>query len=112
MINKLLNWLRLKKSNWSQSANADLAALRQWEVAQKTPIEQTNNPTIQYLLDAAATKKSVNIAYHGGQYAGLRRTVTPTGVFHVEGYTTPYLKAFCHSRNEQRNFRIDRISLI
>jgi len=63
------------------------------------------------LLKAIAEKKAVSMTYKAfGKENENERTAEPIGVFHENGYW--YTIAWCHLRNEYRQFRIDRIAKI
>lgn len=60
------------------------------------------------LLKSSVNKRLTEILYKkaNGDQPNLR-TVEPIGVFHENGHW--YLLAYCHSRSDYRNFRLDRI---
>lgn len=64
----------------------------------------------QYLNDAIINQKSVTIEYikYGGEYS-IRRI---SNIQHSEEFGNGYISAFCHKRQENRTFKIDRIKSI
>lgn len=63
-----------------------------------------------WLGEALHANRPVEIVYFDKQGVRTRRTITPTQVFTANGVT--YLVAFCHLRQEERQFRLDRIQAI
>lgn len=63
---------------------------------------------LQTILKSIAEKKILHIRYftHSRQEI-TERNIEPLGIFFLENYW--HLIAFCHSRNDYRNFRLDRI---
>ena len=72
-----------------------------------------NNPAVRYKLleDAAESGKPVNIEYISGRNQRSVRTITPISIGLLEYKGNPFegVEAFCHSRKENRNFRLDGI---
>jgi DNA polymerase III epsilon subunit family exonuclease len=65
--------------------------------AQLSPLEETLKLALEHTL-------TVEISYRDSKGNLLQRQITP------ERITPPYLYAYCHLRQEQRCFRIDRIA--
>lgn len=66
---------------------------------------------LSILFDSIAQQKVVSMDYHSGtSRAPSHREIEPVGVFHQGNYW--YFIAYCHLRNEHRQFRIDRIQKI
>ena len=59
------------------------------------------------LGEAIYSKKKLFIRYVDGENKETERWVTPKQVMGLSDYV--YLKAHCHLRNDERNFRLDRI---
>ncbi len=57
--------------------------------------------------EALAAGKLVRLRYQAGKAPATERVVRPLEVYDVRGYR--YLRAFCHLRQDERNFRLDRI---
>ncbi len=59
------------------------------------------------LGEAIYSKKRLFIRYVDGENKETQRWITPKQVMGLSDYV--YLKAHCHLRNDERNFRLDRI---
>jgi DNA polymerase III epsilon subunit family exonuclease len=59
------------------------------------------------LGEAIYSKKKLFIRYIDGENKETQRWITPKQVMGLSDYV--YLKAHCHLRNDERNFRLDRI---
>jgi len=59
------------------------------------------------LGEAIYSKKRLFIRYMDGENKETQRWITPKQVMGLSDYV--YLKAHCHLRNDERNFRLDRI---
>ncbi|MGZ5248499.1 MAG: helix-turn-helix transcriptional regulator [Flavitalea sp.] len=58
-----------------------------------------------------AEHKQVSISYHSlNSDKPEQRTIEPVGIFHENNHW--YLLAFCHLRNDYRQFRTDRLHSI
>ncbi len=64
---------------------------------------------IPLILNSIASKKALQLTYFA-QYSqeSTERDIEPVGVFYLENYW--HLIAFCHMRNDYRDFRMDRIA--
>src|SRR5690606_14814260 len=63
------------------------------------------------LFESIAERKIVNLSYQGNAYTECSyRETEPVGVFHQGNYW--YFMAYCHLRDDYRQFRIDRIQQI
>lgn len=72
--------------------------------------------TIRQIVETAIEQsKKVKIEYekYDGEYSSRELSnIDYTNEFDESGYEPDYIKAFCHLRNEERNFKIDRIKSI
>jgi DNA polymerase III subunit epsilon len=59
------------------------------------------------LHDALHTGRRLHLRYQAGNAAQTSRVVQPLEMSYERGHS--YLRAFCHLRQEERNFRLDRI---
>lgn len=84
-------------------------------------IEVLNNPylpkqkapagPLQSILKSIADKTLISISYFANHnQETTKRTIEPVGIFFMTNYW--HLIAYCHLRNDYRNFRVDRISNI
>jgi predicted DNA-binding transcriptional regulator YafY len=73
--------------------------------------KRDNSPpanVLDILLKSIAEKKSINLVYRAfGNVQNSERLIEPIGIFHE--YENWYSVAWCHLRNEYRQFRADRI---
>ncbi len=115
----LAGWLGLGGS--SLASITDKETLREppddadwdwWRTLPRTPLAWSKDPMTDSLCQAAAWRREVTILYGGGTQPGSSRRIAPLGVFEVEGYRGVYLHAFCHLRQAERTFRIERIAAV
>jgi predicted DNA-binding transcriptional regulator YafY len=59
------------------------------------------------LQEAFQTGKLLHLRYQGNKAAETTRVVQPLEMCYERGHG--YLRAFCHLRQDERNFRLDRI---
>lgn len=82
------------------------------ESFQESYSSRLSNPVVvnlpEMLQNAIREKKPVAIRYMDARGAESMRTITPTQAFELQG--AAYLSAFCHLRQAERNFRLDRIT--
>ncbi len=83
--------------------------LEEWRTAPRIPICDSEDPKERRLLRALRLQESVEFTYYGGTLPTPMRRVRPAMLYHVEGYPTPYLTAYCEIQKENRTFRLDRI---
>ena len=84
--------------------------LDEWSQSPKVPIAASEDPVVKKLIQAAGASATVDIIYSDGAGARNRRSIKPMLVFETEGYPGRYyVRAFCHLRQAERNFRADRI---
>ena len=76
-------------------------------VVQKPNIASPPGNILDILLKAISDKKAVNIIYKAFANESSERVIEPIGIFHENDFW--YTIAFCHLRNEYRQFRIDRV---
>jgi len=70
-----------------------------------------NNATFQTILRSISDYLISTITYNAGNTGKLtERNIEPIGVFFIDDQW--YMIAFCHLRNEYRNFRLDRVNQI
>jgi predicted DNA-binding transcriptional regulator YafY len=74
---------------------------------------QRSNPeelaqTLETLRKAARENRQARFAYRGSGRPASERTIDPYGLAHRWGWW--YVVGYCHSREEMRTFRLDRIA--
>ncbi|RXF72520.1 helix-turn-helix transcriptional regulator [Arcticibacter tournemirensis] len=81
------------------------------EVLQTRPQKQASQPglnILQTILKAINDKRVVDICYFAHyKQESTHRQIEPIGVFYLDNYW--HLVAFCHMREDYRDFRMDRI---
>jgi len=66
---------------------------------------------LEVILESIAEQKQVKLNYQSfGAESPSQRKIEPVGIFHENGFW--YLMAWCHLRQEYRQFRTDRIQTI
>ncbi len=77
-----------------------------WDVSDESPTEQQAGH-LRMLTEAIQRQKCVHIRYEIGDRV-TERTVSPYGMVYNDGKW--YLVGYCHLREDQRMFRVDRIT--
>jgi predicted DNA-binding transcriptional regulator YafY len=112
--------LPLGKFHSSATAHGDL---EHWRRAPRIPLVECpvastppdsprsgEDGVIRNILQAIDEGARVSFAYYGGTEPGERRTVSPASLFRVQDYVGAiYLAGYCHTRHENRTFRLDRM---
>ena len=86
----------------------DFLTRYQYEISEeKMPLEEK----VAFLENAIREKQKLEIVYLKKSDAKSRRIIEPlyVGDMEYEGWSFLGLEAYCHSRKERRNFRVDRI---
>jgi len=89
----------------AQSAGRSLQDFLGFYNSPARPSEAIQLPT--ELSEAIASGRRLHITYVDGDGIQTQRWITPTQVLGLADYI--YLRAFCHLRQAERNFRLDRI---
>jgi len=75
----------------------------------RPPHQQADVNPLQTILKAIAEKKILNLQYFAYyKQENTQRCIEPIGVFYLDNYW--HLIAWCHMRNDYRDFRFDRIT--
>ena len=82
-----------------------------WEDLDRSPVTQTDDPSVRPFLEAISRGDGLSVTYLGGSSPGSKRRIRPLAVFTVEGFDSYYLRAYCLERGEERTFRLDKIIL-
>lgn len=92
----------------------DVDFLAAWGEKQRELLgpEQLSDMLARTLALAAAQAQVVTIEYWGGSTPGRIRDIRPLAVFRVPGYDGIYIHAIDMERNEERNYRLDRLKLV
>ncbi|MFV0416753.1 MAG: WYL domain-containing protein [Chthoniobacterales bacterium] len=85
--------------------------LDKWQSAARQPVRSSLDPLINHLLYAAENEQKIAINYEGGSHFGETRRISPGLIFRCEGYSGTWVDAYCHTREAQRTFAIERIRL-
>lgn len=76
-----------------------------------TESNETSNEVLSVLLESIVSKTQIEILYQKpGDNKADKRLLEPIGIFYEYDYW--YFIAFCHLRNDYRQFRIDRVKQI
>lgn len=76
-----------------------------------TESNETSNEVLSVLLESIVSKTQIEILYQKpGDNKADKRLLEPIGIFYEYDYW--YFMAFCHLRNDYRQFRIDRVKQI
>jgi predicted DNA-binding transcriptional regulator YafY len=86
--------------------------LMDWSKAPRQSIRESSNHVIRSILAAKKNSAPMDIRYMGGSAPGEMRRITPVDIFTVKGYSDIYVSAYCHVRNEERTFRLDRLHIL
>ena len=72
---------------------------------------ENSNEVLSILLESIVAKLQIEVEYQKpSSYIGELRTLEPIGIFYENDYW--YFMAYCHLRNDYRQFRIDRVQSI
>jgi predicted DNA-binding transcriptional regulator YafY len=85
--------------------------LVKWRAANRIPVWESSDSTVHTLVRAARLNQSVTIRYHGGSSPDGLRVIAPSLVFACDGFSGAWVSAYCHTRRQQRTFRLDCVSL-
>jgi predicted DNA-binding transcriptional regulator YafY len=88
--------------------------LDEWRKIYKSQVRKkfTPNSKIGKLNAAARNGETIKIIYRGGSSPGVSRNIRPKKIYKKQGYDPIYVEAFCEKRGENRNFRLDKISIV
>ena len=86
--------------------------LGDWRLCTRVPVFESVHPTAQRLILAALRHELLTIRYWGGSTPGVVRSVSSGLVFQAGGYGPMYLSGYCHLRQQERVFRVDRVELL
>jgi predicted DNA-binding transcriptional regulator YafY len=90
---------------------SDDERLERWHDADQVTVQTSRDPLARLLLEACRTGDGVDIIYFGGTTPGESRVICPRRLFKVKGFDSIYVEAYCRTRGENRNFRLDKIKL-
>ncbi|MFA6142457.1 MAG: exonuclease domain-containing protein [Candidatus Omnitrophota bacterium] len=75
------------------------------------PVKRVKDYKLKLIEDAIREERKLNITYKSAwSNVVTNRVVTPVQI--QKGYDKSYLVAYCHMKNEERNFRVDCITEI
>lgn len=86
-------------------------SLEKWLRSPRIPVLDADNYKVAVLVLATLQRQQVEFIYFGGSTPGLKRIVSPGLVFRLEEYEPIYMAGYCHTRQEERTFRVDRLVL-
>jgi predicted DNA-binding transcriptional regulator YafY len=85
--------------------------LSSWKRSPRHPVFETSDPTLARLIEATQAGRDLVFRYFGGTTPGEVRHVSPGLVFRIQDFPATYLSGFCHTRQAERVFRVDRMEL-
>ena len=74
-------------------------------------IDPTDDPVLSILLEHKKNQTAVEIYYSKKGEPYGRRSITPLRIYEIPNYQAHYVEAYCHKRNDERVFRVDRIRI-
>lgn len=80
-----------------------------WMMSAKNPVLASDDPIVRMFLAAAIKGERVNFFYLAGSEPGKLRTVSPASVFQHDPEGVIYVAGYCHQRQANRVFRLDRV---
>ncbi len=84
----------------------------EWITSERELVTSSEDPKTQLFIQAVEQGADLPIMYIGGAYPMTARFITPKALFRVKDFgDTLYLKAWCHRREEDRVFRMDKIQI-
>ena len=83
--------------------------LWKWLRASRTPVLDTLDPVVEFMIGAVLNQQPIEFKYWGGSEPGQLRRVTPSLVFQIEGRGPMYLAGYCHARQQQRIFQVEKM---
>ena len=86
--------------------------LADWRRVHWVPVLNSVHPTAQWLVAAALRGEDVTFRYRGGSTPGVERRISPGLVFQARGCGLLYVSGYCHLRQRERVFRVDRAELL
>jgi len=86
--------------------------LGDWRQCHWVPVYESVHPTAQRLILATLRHELLTFRYWGGSTPGVVRNVSSGLVFQAGGYGPMYMAGYCHLRQQERVFRVDRVELL
>ena len=86
--------------------------LADWRLCTRVPVFESVHPTAQRLILATLRHELLTFRYWGGRTPGTIRSVSSGLVFQAGGYGPMYMSGYCHLRQQERVFRVDRVELL
>jgi len=80
-----------------------------WLKAVRSPVFESDDPVLKNLIAAVLRQEPVEFCYWGGSEPGSERRVTPGLVFRVQDFPGHYLAGYCHLRQAERVFSVERM---
>jgi hypothetical protein len=86
--------------------------LAHWRQLPRHPHWDICDSAAASFIDAALRGETIEFYYDGGATPGQRRKISPGLIFSVEDGGELYVSGYCHERQEERVFRLDRITMV
>jgi len=110
LLDKIKEWVKGKPAAQVNLIHEHEKRLRAWRALKKVRLTDSKHLVTKKLIEAAHNKEVLTIAYQGGSNPGGLRDISPKRVFRTEE-SHDYLEAYCHSREKNRIFRVDKITI-
>ncbi len=105
-MTKIRSVLRGREKDWLETLETNISVESAY-----SPFNDSIPDAMEILFDSIATHRQVKIRYQGyGKEHVNDRMIEPVGLFHESGFW--YVYAWCHLRDDYRQFRTDRLHAI
>jgi predicted DNA-binding transcriptional regulator YafY len=86
--------------------------LQYWQSLPRLPLYVSEDPFVQALIATMKARERFTFIYLGGSTPGSIRHISPGLVFMLEEFPYVYVMGYCHLRQEERVFRLDRMEQV
>lgn len=83
-----------------------------WHSLPRLPVRESENSVVQALIEVMKAGEKFEFAYMGGSSPGAIRRISPGLVFMVLEFPHVYVMGYCHRRQQERVFRVDRMQVV
>ncbi len=105
-MHKIRAVLRGREKDWLEALESNIQVDPAY-----SPFNESVPDAMEVLFESIANRRQVKIRYQGyGKESAGDRMIEPVGLFHESGFW--YVYAWCHVRNDYRQFRTDRLHRI
>lgn len=86
--------------------------LKYWQSLPRLPLYVSEDPFVQALIETMRARERFTFIYLGGSTPGGIRQISPGLVFMLDEFPHVYVMGYCHLRQEERVFRLDRMEQV